>query len=125
MNVLVDYICRIVIFHIYLSVFDSTLMSFCKPQSILDIPTLRQGCRERKNATQQFKDMTLVRIVLYIHTYMYTYIYVYLCVDVLEYVCMCIYGTSIYSFISIFFFRSMLRSAYLALPSPFTMFPHN
>ena len=34
---------------------------YCQPQSKLDLPTLRQGCRERKNATEQIKIMTLAR----------------------------------------------------------------
>ena len=49
----VDYIFSIVIFHICMSLFESTLLSFCKLQSKLDLPTLRQGSRERKNATKQ------------------------------------------------------------------------
>ena len=34
--------------HICMSLFESTLLSFCKPQLKLDLPTLRQGSRERK-----------------------------------------------------------------------------
>ena len=41
------YIHSIVIFHICMSLFESTLLSFCKPLSKLDLPTLRQGSRER------------------------------------------------------------------------------
>ena len=52
----------IVIFHICMSLFESTLLSFCKPQSKLDLLTLRQGSRERKNATEQIENMTLARI---------------------------------------------------------------
>ena len=33
-----------------MSLFESTLLSFCKPQSKFDLPALRQGSRERKNA---------------------------------------------------------------------------
>ena len=47
------YIYIIVIFHICMSLFESTLLSYCKPQSKLDLPTLRQGSRELKNATEQ------------------------------------------------------------------------
>ena len=53
----VDSIFRIVIFHICMSLFESTLLSLCKPQSKLDIPTLRKGSRERKSATEQRKKM--------------------------------------------------------------------
>ena len=42
----VDSVFSIVIFNISMSLFDSTLLSFCKPQSKLDLPTLRQGSRE-------------------------------------------------------------------------------
>ena len=35
------YIYCTVIFHICMSLFESTLLSFCKPQSKLDLPTLR------------------------------------------------------------------------------------
>ena len=52
----VDSIFSIVIFHICMSLFESTLLSFCKPQSKLDIPTLRQGSRERKNAKNKKYD---------------------------------------------------------------------
>ena len=67
----VDSICSIVIFHICMSLFESILLSFCKPQSKFDLPTLRQGSRERKNATEQTKNMTRARI--YVHIYMYIY----------------------------------------------------
>ena len=50
------------ILHICMSLFESTLLSFCNPQSKLHLPTLRQGSRERKNATEQIKNMTLARI---------------------------------------------------------------
>ena len=40
----------IVIFCICLLLFHSTLLTFCKPQSKLDLPAHRQGSRERKNA---------------------------------------------------------------------------
>ena len=56
------YICRIVIFQICMSLFESILLSFCKAQSKLDLPTLRQGSRERKNATEVIKNMTIARI---------------------------------------------------------------
>ena len=42
---------------------ESMLLSvFCKAQSKLDLPTLRHGSRDRKNATEQTKNMTLARI---------------------------------------------------------------
>ena len=44
------YIYSIVILNICVSLFESTLLSFCKPQSKLDLLTLRQGSREGKNA---------------------------------------------------------------------------
>ena len=43
-----------------MSLFESTLLSFCKRQSKLDLPTLRQGSREER--TEQTKNMTLARI---------------------------------------------------------------
>ena len=55
------YIYSIVIFHICMSIFESTLLGFGKPQSKLDLLTLRQGSRERKNAMEQIKNMTLAR----------------------------------------------------------------
>ena len=62
-----------------MSLFESTLLSFCKPQSIavkLDLPTLRHRSRERKNATEQVKNMTLARIcILSLLIYIYMYIY--------------------------------------------------
>ena len=54
-SVLYVYIYSIAIFIICMSLFESTLLSFCKPQSKLDLPTLHQGSRERKNATVQIK----------------------------------------------------------------------
>ena len=45
-----------------MSLFESTLLSFCKPKSKLDLPTLRHGSRERKNTTEQIKNVTLARI---------------------------------------------------------------
>ena len=45
-----------------MSLFESTLLSFCIPQSKLDLPTLRHVSRERKNATEQIKNMALARI---------------------------------------------------------------
>ena len=56
------YIYSIVIFHICMSLFESTLLSFCKPQTKLDLPTLRQGGWERMNATEQIKNKALARI---------------------------------------------------------------
>ena len=53
------YIYVIVIFIISMSLFESTLFSFCKLKSKLDLPTLRQGSSERKNATEQIKNMIL------------------------------------------------------------------
>ena len=41
---------------------ESMLFSFCKPQSKLDLPTRRHGSRERKNATEQIKNMTLASL---------------------------------------------------------------
>ena len=58
----VDSIFSIAIFHICLSLFESKLLNFCKRQPKLDLPTLRQGSRERKNTTKQIKNMTLARI---------------------------------------------------------------
>ena len=58
----VDSVFSMIIFHICMSLFQSTLLSFCKPQSKLVLPTLRQGSREKKNATEQIKNMTFVRI---------------------------------------------------------------
>ena len=55
----VDFIFRIVIFHICMSLLESILLSFCRPRSKLDLPTLRQGSRERKNATEQKKRHSL------------------------------------------------------------------
>ena len=52
----------IVIFHISVSLFQSTLLSFCKPQSKLDNSTLRHGSRESKNATEKIENMTLAWI---------------------------------------------------------------
>ena len=52
----------------------------------IDLPTLGQGSRERKNATEQIKNMTLARmyiyiyIYIYIHRYIYIHIYIYLCI---------------------------------------------
>ena len=45
-----------------MSLFESTLLCFCKPQSKLNLPTLHQGSRERKNAMEQIQNMTLARI---------------------------------------------------------------
>ena len=59
----VDSIFSIVILHICMSFFLINIVEFfCKPQSKLDLPTLRLGSRERKNATEQIKNMTLARI---------------------------------------------------------------
>ena len=41
-----------------MSLFESTLFNFYKPQSKLDFPTLRQGSRERKNAMEQIENKT-------------------------------------------------------------------
>ena len=68
----VDYIFSIVIFHICMSLFESTLLCFCTPHSKLDLPTLHHGSRDRKNAIEQIKYMTLARIYIYI-------LYVYIC----------------------------------------------
>ena len=45
-----------------MSLFESTLLSFCKPQSKFDLPTLHHGSRERKNSTEQIINVTLARI---------------------------------------------------------------
>ena len=66
------YVFGIVIFHICLSLFESTSLNFCKPQSKLDLPALHHGSRERKNATDQIKNMTFA---LMIYIYIYTYIH--------------------------------------------------
>ena len=51
-----------------MSLFESKLLSFCRTQSKLYLPTLRHGSRERKNATEQIKNMALARIQdIYIH----------------------------------------------------------
>ena len=50
------YTYSIVIFHICMSLFESTLLSYCKPQSKFDQPTLCQGSRERKNSTNKKYD---------------------------------------------------------------------
>ena len=52
----------IVIFHNCMSLFQSPKLSFCKPQSKLDLPTLRQCSRETNFATEQIKNMILARI---------------------------------------------------------------
>ena len=57
----VDSIFSIVIFYICISLYESTLLSYCNPKSKLDLPTLREGSREGKNATEQIKNMTLAR----------------------------------------------------------------
>ena len=79
-----------------MSLFESKLFSFCKPQSKLDLPTLRHGIREGKNATDQIKDMTLARIYIYI--YMCA---IYMCVCVYVYIYMCVY-VYIYVYIYIY-----------------------
>ena len=58
----VDSIISIVIFHIFMSLFESTLLSFCKPQSKFDLPTIRQDSIEKKNAKELIENMTLARI---------------------------------------------------------------
>ena len=50
------YIYSIVIFYICMPLFELTLLSFCKPQSKFGLPTLRQGRRERKKATNKKYD---------------------------------------------------------------------
>ena len=65
----VDSIFGIVIFHICMSLFESTFFSFCIPQSKLDPPTLRHGFRERKNTTEQIRNMTLTRISTQAHLF--------------------------------------------------------
>ena len=53
----VDSIFSIVILHICMSLFESTMISLCTPLSKLDLHTLRKGSRERKSATEQIKSM--------------------------------------------------------------------
>ena len=53
--------------------FETTLLSFCKTHSKLDLPTLRQGRRERKNATEQIKNMKLARIFFIFHHTFYLF----------------------------------------------------
>ena len=53
----VDSIFSIIILHICMSLFESTLISLRTPQSKLDLPTLRKSSRERKNAMEQIKSM--------------------------------------------------------------------
>ena len=50
-----------------LSSFESTLWNFCKPLSKFDLPKLRQGSRERKNATEEKRRKTLARILTKAH----------------------------------------------------------
>ena len=50
------------IFHICMSLFGSTLLSFCRPQSKLDLPTLRQGSRERKNRLMILEKLMRIKI---------------------------------------------------------------
>ena len=57
----------IVIFHICMLLFESALLSFCIPQSKLDLPALRQGSGERKNASEQIKNS----MYIYTHTHIY------------------------------------------------------
>ena len=52
----------IVFLDISMPLLESLLLSFIATQSKLDLPTLRQGSRERKNATEQIKNMTLAMI---------------------------------------------------------------
>ena len=75
---ILHYIHSIVIFHICMSLFESTLLSFCKPQSNLDLPTLRQGSRERKKATEQIKIWHLLGYIYRIYIYIW-YIYHFIC----------------------------------------------
>ena len=52
----IDFIFSIEIVHICMSLFESSFLSFCKPQSKLDLPTFRRGSREIINATEQIKN---------------------------------------------------------------------
>ena len=61
-----------------MSLFESTLLSFYRPQSKLDLPTLRQGSRERKKETEQIKNMTLAWIFSYVCIISYVYICIYI-----------------------------------------------
>ena len=54
---------------------ESMLLSLLLKQSKLDLPTLRQCSRERKNATYIY-----IYIHIYICTYIYIYIYIYIIV---------------------------------------------
>ena len=47
---------------IFTLVFLLNTVECCKPLSKLDLPTLRQGSRERKSATEQIKNASLARI---------------------------------------------------------------
>ena len=58
---IVDSISNIAIFYICLSFFSISNVEFCKPLSKLGLPTLCQGSRERKNATEQIENLTLAR----------------------------------------------------------------
>ena len=68
----VDSIFSIVILHICMSLFESTLLIFCKLQSKLDLPNRRQGSRERSNF-----DWGLQKLSIYIFHCMLKYIYFY------------------------------------------------
>ena len=56
------YLFSIVFLDISMPLFESMLLSLLLSQSKLDLPTLCHGSRERKNATEQIKNMTLARI---------------------------------------------------------------
>ena len=86
-----------------MSVFESTLLSLCKPQSKLDLPTLRQDSRERKNATEQIKNMSLARIQCNIYIYIYIYTYIYACVRCTEFFA----ALKSVSFLCSFIFRTL------------------
>ena len=80
------YIYGIVFFlDICMPLLESMLLSVFANPSKLDLPTLRKGSRERKNATEQIKNMTLAR-----HSFIYInickkYIYIYI-----KYICLAV-----------------------------------
>ena len=56
------YLFSIVFWDISMTLLESMLLSLLLSQSKLDLPTLFRGSRERKNATEKIKNMTLARI---------------------------------------------------------------
>ena len=91
----VDSIFRIEIFHICMSLFESTLMSFCKPQLKLDLLKLHQGSREREKYNM--------------YAYIYIYLHIYEYIFYLYIICIYIY---IYIYIYIIFMHNMHINTY-------------